>query len=803
MALGIVLFFVLAANRGWIDARARVALGAGASGLALAAGFVLRARYGQYWSALAAVGAGIAGAYATLAAAAARYDLVPDALALPLAALIAAVGTVIAIRWNSQVIAGIGLTGAALAPALQAIDTGMTWGAAAFALIVLVATGAVSVARRWDRVLAVIAVVVGGQIVWLAVDAGASPGAGTVAVAAGLATCLLAIGVALQLVQKHAELDPAALSYSLAGFGASLVLTLLLFEERDERGVALFAAAGVWGVVAGALAWRRQPDLSLAVGTAALGLAGAGTAYLLTDSALVVTWAAESIVLTVLARRFGDVRLQVISIVYAALATRWALAEEGDPRLLFDSEEDHLAAVLPLASVAVAALAAGVFWPSAYRARTEAGLLSFVAELRRTLEKHAKELRETLVFAGAALGTLAAAFALVAASFANGHVAASVLAAAVGAVLLGYGGRASSDGFVAASFTWLGVVLVEALAFDSSIFDDSEIGSRGGWSVIAAAAGVVAGAYALHVFQPSRQEWDVLSGIAAGVGLISCWIGIVDLTDTDEARGAGLLVAAVVYGALAAYVFRREGLRTFATTLWSIGLVALVGAEALFFESDVLFVIAVAATGAAVGALAEPLREQRLWLAGSAAAGLATGVALGALTPPSHFFSASESPGRGLAGLVFCALALGALAKLAEGGRERVVSGAAAGGVALYAISLGILEVAERVSTASIGTDFERGHTAVSGLWALIGLALLVVGLLRGSAAVRYGGLALFALSLAKIFLFDLSELSSVARAFSFIFVGGLLLAGGFFLQRLSDRLAPRSSPDTPSASTD
>ena len=73
-------------------------------------------RYGQYWSALAAVAAGIAGAYATLAAAAVRFDLVPDALALPLAGLIAAVGTTVAIRWRSQVIAGIALLGAALAP---------------------------------------------------------------------------------------------------------------------------------------------------------------------------------------------------------------------------------------------------------------------------------------------------------------------------------------------------------------------------------------------------------------------------------------------------------------------------------------------------------------------------------------------------------------------------------------------------------------------------------------------------------------------------------------------------------------
>lgn len=66
---------------------------------------------------------------------------------------------------------------------------------------------------------------------------------------------------------------------------------------------------------------------------------------------------------------------------------------------------------------------------------------------------------------------------------------------------------------------------------------------------------------------------------------------------------------------------------------------------------------------------------------------------------------------------------------------------------------------------------------------------------MRGSAVVRYTGLALFGLTLAKIFLYDLAELSSIARAFSFILVGTLLLTGGFFLQRFSDRVGPRSSP--------
>ena len=115
----------------------------------------------------------------------------------------------------------------------------------------------------------------------------------------------------------------------------------------------------------------------------------------------------------------------------------------------------------------------------------------------------------------------------------------------------------------------------------------------------------------------------------------------------------------------------------------------------------------------------------------------------------------------------------------------------AVGIAALYVLSLGILDLAERAFGGSIETDFERGHVAVSVLWTLIGLGLLIAGLIRDSRLLRYGGLALFGLSLAKIFLYDLSALNSVARALSFIVVGALVLAGGFFLQRLSAQRRP------------
>jgi Predicted membrane protein (DUF2339) len=252
--------------------------------------------------------------------------------------------------------------------------------------------------------------------------------------------------------------------------------------------------------------------------------------------------------------------------------------------------------------------------------------------------------------------------------------------------------------------------------------------------------------------------------------------------------------------ALAAVRWGAPGGRDQTTAVWANGIVALLAAERLAVGDWPSTLFAAALTAAVVAVLARPLDEQRLWVAGLALASAATAGTVAALTPPEHFFTASASPGESLWVLLGCVAALAVIAVTAPRVYERSILplAAATGIVALYAVSLGILQLAQWISSASVDTDFERGHTAVSGLWALIGLALLLAGLLRGSALLRYGGLALFGLSLAKIFIYDLAELSSVARAFSFIFVGALLLVGGFFLQRLSDRLAPNEESAQP-----
>lgn len=901
LALGIGLFFVLAANRGWIGQSARVALGAAASALALGAGVWMRARFGQYWAALGAVGAGVAGAYATLAAATARYDLVPDALGLPIAGVIAAIGTVVAIRWHSQVIAGIGLLGAALAPALQAIDTGLTWESVAFALIVLAAAVVVTVPRSWLELLHVTTAVVAVQALVLVRDVGTPADRGTVGVTAALVAVVLAAAVWLQLASALRTLDEFALAYALVAFGIPLATTSWLFEERGDQGLALVASAAIWLVALGVLARVGERDLALVVGVSALALTAVGTALLVSGAALTLAWAAEAVVLSVLAMRFADVRLHVTGIAYAVLATLYALGGDAVPGTLFDAGADHRGAVVPLAASAAALVAAGLAARSTYAERTESGLLAFVANLRRALELHRLGVRETLVYAGTAAATLAASFALVSTSWDWGHVAATEVTALVGAAILVVAAMWMRDRLAAAAYVWLAASLVVALAFDvPEFYVDATKESIGGWALLGAAVALLGGSYVHRLLGPISQVRDFVGGCAATVAAAAGVAGIAFVTGSQRATGVGVLAASLVYAGLAGSVFRRPDRRDFSTTLWSLAVILLVGGEMLLITIPEFRALVVAMTAVALGELARPLREERLWLAGGALAVATSAAALltwsqplfegqepareaavatgscaaavlalagrrwgvprwrdlvtvlwvvgllatlaaerlllgdlrttaiafalsgGALalaarplreprvwmggvvvvgvtlvatlqewTPPSHLFVASDAPADGLWVLLACLAGLVLVAVTSEDLRTRVVLEVVAGGIALYALSLGILEIAERVSGASVEADFERGHTAVSGLWALVGLGLLVLGLLRGASMIRYAGLALFGLSLAKIFLYDLSSLSSLARAFSFILVGGLLLAGGFFLQRLSDRLGP------------
>ncbi len=79
--------------------------------------------------------------------------------------------------------------------------------------------------------------------------------------------------------------------------------------------------------------------------------------------------------------------------------------------------------------------------------------------------------------------------------------------------------------------------------------------------------------------------------------------------------------------------------------------------------------------------------------------------------------------------------------------------------------------------------DIERDFT-YSALWMAYGAMLMVIGFLRRSAFVRWQALLLIAATIAKVFIYDVSQLDRGYRIVSFIGLGILLLAISFVYQR-------------------
>ncbi len=79
--------------------------------------------------------------------------------------------------------------------------------------------------------------------------------------------------------------------------------------------------------------------------------------------------------------------------------------------------------------------------------------------------------------------------------------------------------------------------------------------------------------------------------------------------------------------------------------------------------------------------------------------------------------------------------------------------------------------------------DIERDFT-FSALWMAYGAMLMVIGFLRRSALVRWQALVLIAITIGKVFIYDVSQLDRAYRIVSFMVLGVLLLAISFVYQR-------------------
>ena len=82
---------------------------------------------------------------------------------------------------------------------------------------------------------------------------------------------------------------------------------------------------------------------------------------------------------------------------------------------------------------------------------------------------------------------------------------------------------------------------------------------------------------------------------------------------------------------------------------------------------------------------------------------------------------------------------------------------------------------------------------ALSVIWTVLASAFIGVGLVRDFAPLRYLAMALFGLTVLKVFLVDLSSLGGIYRILGFIGVGLVLLAVSFLYQRARRKPLPQS----------
>jgi uncharacterized membrane protein len=149
--------------------------------------------------------------------------------------------------------------------------------------------------------------------------------------------------------------------------------------------------------------------------------------------------------------------------------------------------------------------------------------------------------------------------------------------------------------------------------------------------------------------------------------------------------------------------------------------------------------------------------------------------------PPDALLDGVPDLGHALAAVLSIAVAALVMAYFSERADFRTVLLGVAAVAFLYAASLAIVDVIQ-------GDEEERSQTAqvaLSSFWGVVGLAAILIGLVRDVRELRLGGLVLLGIGVVKVFAYDLAELEELYRVLSFIAVGIVLLAGAYAYQRV------------------
>lgn len=375
-----VLFLGMAISRGWLDEETRTIIAAAISLFALGGGVWLHERRGRTEAARALVGSAISGLFGTIVVATQVYSLISPGLGLACAGAVAAVGFLIAVRWQSPVVAAIGSLGALAMPALVGVDP--SGASIAFVATALAATVGILIWQRWDWLaLGAFIVSVPQLLAWIGNEFGwveGDPhGSLVLAIAVLAGFWLLYAGAALgyELRRRTEETLPVASWLLLFGSCATFVgpayRVLDLGGHHAGAVVLLFAFAALQvGLGIAAIRLRIHRELGALLVGLGIALTAIGLGEALHGPALVCGWAAAAVVLAGLGSRLDATPDPALSSVermliaaggFLALAAGHTLIVEAPPSAIFEGVHSLGEAAVAIVACVAAAFACGHF----------------------------------------------------------------------------------------------------------------------------------------------------------------------------------------------------------------------------------------------------------------------------------------------------------------------------------------------------------------------------------------------------------------------------------------------------------
>jgi len=693
--------------------------------------------------------AGTTVAYADVYAAYALYGFLGPGSAFVMLGLVA-LATLAAALLHGQTLAGLGLVGAYLTPLLVASEHPDYWSLYIYLAVVTAAAFALARVRMW-RWLAIAAVVFSAA--WTL------PGVGIVSVDAlgahlfhvvtgfALAAALIVAGLFLGPDAEVGRID----GVSSAALGTYLVAaTLLVLASRhDPLALATFAVLVAATV---AIAWRAEPA------------AAAVPAAALLAALVIVRWAVDIHVGHLLAPS-GPVAGAVPEPPKADV--EWHLLLATGFALLFGTAGYRAQGRSQRPIVPILWSASAVFAPVAILA----ALYYRIANLEPSIPFAASALLLSVLYALATeqldKRALRPGLAAAGALFATGAVAALALALTM-----------------ALEKGWLTVALALMVAGIAWVADKRPLPAL---RMLAAAVAVLVMAriaWEPRIVGPDVGTTPIFNWLLYGYGISAAAFAVGGhllrrRADDGPARtidsGAIVLTVLLAFSEIRHFIYRGDiyrnstGLAELALQV-SVGLAMTIGLERLRLHTRSLvhdvgaLVVAALTLMAIVFGLAVSKNP------------LLTG------EPVGGSFVNLILLGYGLPAVLAAALAL-----QTRGVRPRFYSATAA--VTAVALALAYLSLEARAlyhgEVLSVGPTSNAEQYTYSAVWLAFGVVLLAVGVLLRSQPVRFASAAVVILTVLKVFLVDMHDLTGIYQGLSFIGLGVVLLGIGWLYQRL------------------